>query len=162
MTTAFVESIARFIYPTYPPYLNGTNTVDAVVPTALGELPVPGSSVPNYIQMAIPGFLISIAVEVLVGFAKQSRKRARERAATSLTGSAIDQTAASKKDGPTISANGSHTLKTSFYRFNDTINSITLGTVGQLFQVVAYRGISLVPYTYIWYHWRLMDIEDAC
>jgi hypothetical protein len=140
-----MDRIARFLYPTYPPY-NATLLIDPPTVTSLGSLPLP-TSVPNFVQMCIPAFLASIALELIVAWMKHKRRQS----STTLT----------IKETPVIAANGSHPLKTSYYRVNDTINSISLGSISQLFGLIAAKWIAIVPYTYTWYNWRLFDWEES-
>lgn len=107
MATPAESPLARFawlFFPFHPSRLNESQLQDPAADTFLGSLPMPTKAVvPNYIGMAIPYFLLLVAIESVVVHLKQRRAKVNNVQ-----------------------------LNVAGYRLNDSINSLSLGTISQV------------------------------
>lgn len=143
---SWLEWAREAVFPFHRDFVNSTSSDDPLVSTPLGPLPLPPKSVvPNYVQHAIPWFLVLIAVEFVVAYLTGLRKRGK--GASSAVKYSWQTLRGSTTDRP-------------FFRTNDSINSLSHGSVSQYVGAFT-RSLSIVPYTWLWVHCRAFDVPDT-
>ena len=138
------------------------------------HLPEPARyySLPNWIDEAVPFFVIAIIVEFIIAHGKEKRRREKKMAVSTRAqsdGSCVENASSS----PTMSNGNDHaSIKSStstppkrdptpsdlaadvddrpIFRWNDSINSMSLGMLQQMMHVSLFvRPLMYVPYIYV-------------
>ncbi len=95
----------------------------------------------DYVDSAIPFFVVSVVTELVVSKMREAKKRAAD---------------------PPIPGNGANLYsKYPSYRLNDTINSMSLGLLQQTVHSLSWaKPLLYAPYLYVWKNWAIMRLPS--
>ena len=95
----------------------------------------------NYVDSFIPVFVASLALELIISLSKERRKRL--------------------EGAPGRSA-ANETSLYPYYRLNDTLNSMSLGSIQQMLHVGTFvKSLMIVPYVYVWEHYAIVRLPPT-